>query len=160
MSVRVGTGWQTIIADLSMILFMLTASAVAHQGSRTSPPPVSPPPASAVTSKPAPLQPTARGEPVAVWIAGEGAPPLREWLAQQPRDSRQQVTITATYAPGAMAQAMAQAQALALQAGDARVVVEPGPASVRVEIGYDAPEARLAHDLRREADAIKSKDRS
>jgi hypothetical protein len=138
MGVRVGTGWQTIIADLSMILFMLTASAVARQD----------PKPDAAPAHASPVQPAARSEPVAVWIAGEGAPPLREWLAQQPRDSRQQVTVTATYAPGAMDEALTRAQALARQAGDARVVVEPGAPGVRVVIGYDAPEARLARPLR------------
>ena len=103
----VGTGWQMIIADLSMILFMLTASAVTRQG----------PKANAASASPqapqAPIQPGARSEPVAVWIAGEGAPPLREWLAQQPRDSRQQVTITASYAPGALDEALTDPAGLA-----------------------------------------------
>ena len=146
MSVRVGTGWQTIIADLSMILFMLTASAVTSQGPKAAQAPASTaaPQASVET-----IQPGARSEPVAVWIAGEGAPPLREWLAQQPRDSRQQVTVTASYAPGALDEAMTQAQALAREAGDARVVVEPGAPGVRVVIGYDAPDARLQRPLAR-----------
>lgn len=148
MRVKVGTGWQTIIADLSMILFMLTASAVARQQPKAhAAPPVAGP-------RPAP-----RGEPVAVWIAGEGAPPLREWLAQQPRDPRQQVTITASYAPGAMAEALSRAQALAVDAGDARIVVEPGSPGLRVVIGYDAPDARLAHSLRSSPGTPSSKDR-
>ena len=145
MTVRVGTGWQTIIADLSMILFMLTASAVARQDKAK--------PAPAVASAPTTAMPQAapRSEPVAVWVAGKGAPPLGEWLAQQPRDSRQQVTITATYAPGAMPEALRQAQALASEAGEARVLVEPGAPGVRVVIGYDAPEAKLAYSLHGEA---------
>lgn len=154
MIVRVGTGWQTIIADLSMILFMLTASAVAKQGD-----PAKSVQADVAAAGQAKVQPAPRSEPTAVWIAGEGAPPLAEWLAQQPRDSRQQVTVTATYAPGAMEEALEQAQALARQAGDARVVVEPGAPGVRVVIGYDAPEARLAHSLRNGSGAIEPKDR-
>ena len=142
MTVRVGTGWQTTIADLSMILFMLTASAVTHQK-----PQAHAATAAARNTERAPIQPAARSEPTAIWIAGEGAPPLETWLAQQPRDSRQQVTVTATYAPGAMDEALAQAQNLARQAGDARVVVEPGSPGVRVVIGYDAPEAKLARPL-------------
>lgn len=142
MTVRVGTGWQTTIADLSMILFMLTASAVTHQKPQAKAASVA-----ATSAMHAPIQPAARSEPTAIWIAGEGAPPLGRWLAQQPRDSRQQVTVTATYAPGALNEALAQAQALARQAGDARVVVEPGAPGVRVVIGYDAPEARVARPL-------------
>lgn len=147
----VGTGWQMIIADLSMILFMLTASAVARQDSAA-------PPTPARTVSPASTQ-APRSEPVAVWIAGEGAPPLGQWLAEQPRDARQQVTITATYAPGAMQEALAKAQALAAEAGEARVLVEPGTPGVRVVIGYDAPEGRLAQGLRDGEDVTKSKDR-
>jgi len=152
MSVRVGTGWQTIIADLSMILFMLTASAVTHQKTGGAAKAATASPAadsSQVSSTPPVPQPAPRSEPIAVWIAGEGAPPLSQWLAQQPRDSRQQVTITATYAPGAMDQALAQAQALARQAGEARVVVEPGAPGMRVVLSYDAPEAKLARSLRK-----------
>jgi hypothetical protein len=144
MTVRVGTGWQTTIADLSMILFMLTASAVTHQKPQAKAAAALP----TTSATPAAIQPAARSDPTAIWIAGAGAPPLGQWLAQQPRDSRQQVTVTATYAPGAMDEALAQAQALARQAGDARVVVEPGAPGVRVVIGYDAPEARLARPLR------------
>ncbi len=153
MSIKVGTGWQTIIADLSMILFMLTASAVARQDPKAQ---AAPAITRATTSTP---QLAPRGEPVAVWIAGEGAPPLKEWLAQQPRDPRQQVTITASYAPGAMNEALTRAQALAREAGDARVVVEPGSPGLRVVIGYDAPEARLARTLLGSAQTLPSKDR-
>lgn len=142
---QVGTGWQTIIADLSMILFMLTASAVAR------------PDHTARASVPVP-RPAARSAPVAVWIAGEGAPSLKDWLAQQPRDARQQVTITATYAPGAMAEALDKAQALSREAGEARVLVEPGAPGLRVVLGYDAPEARLARPLRETGQDIR-KDR-
>jgi len=143
MGVRVGTGWQTTMADLSMILFMLTASAVTNQK-----PHAQAAPAPTTSASRSAVQPTARSAPTAIWMAGEGAPPLGQWLAQQPRDSRQQVTVTATYAPGAMDEALAQAQVLARQVGDARVVVERGAPGVRVEIGYDAPEARLARPLR------------
>ncbi|MBB4858132.1 hypothetical protein HNO88_001446 [Novosphingobium chloroacetimidivorans] len=152
MIVKVGTGWQTLIADLSMILFMLTASAFARQDRVAHATPVVAAPRAAP-----------RTEPVAVWIAGEGAPPLRAWLAQQPHDPRQQVTITASYAPGAMAEALDQAQTLAREAGDARVVVEPGlPGegnNLRVVVGYDAPEARLARSLRSSAQNTPVKDR-
>jgi hypothetical protein len=153
MARAVGTGWQMIIADLSMILFMLTASAVARQDNTAQAKPA-PAPANRSAAGPAP-----RSEPVAVWIAGKGAPPLGQWLAQQPRDARQQVTITATYAPGAMQEALAQAQAQATQAGEARVLVEPGSPGVRVVIGYDAPESRLAQGVHGQADVAKSKDR-
>lgn len=138
MTARVGTGWQTTLADLSLILFMVTASAVSRQPDRL-------PARSLATSHPT----SPRSEPTAVWVGGPGAPALRQWLAGQPRDPRQQVTISAHYAPGRMAEAAAQAQALADEAGDgARIVVEPGAPDVRVVVGFDAPAALLAHSLR------------
>jgi hypothetical protein len=153
MARSVGTGWQMIIADLSMILFMLTASAVARQDSSAQTK-LAPASANRSAAGPAP-----RSEPVAVWIGGEGAPPLGQWLAQQPRDARQQVTITATYAPGAMQEALAQAQVLAKDAGEARILVEPGSPGMRVVIGYDAPESSLAQGVHGKVDVAKSKDR-
>ena len=142
MTARVGTGWQTTLADLSLILFMVTASAVSGQPDKL-------PTTSPATSPPTSPPTSPRSEPTAVWVGGPGAPALRQWLAGQPRDPRQQVTISARYAPGRMAEAAARAQALADEAGDgARIVVEPGAPDVRVVVGFDAPAALLAHSLR------------
>lgn len=154
---RVGTGWQMIIADLSMILFMLTASAVARQDNKPAAAVLAPAPAPAPSGAES-LAAGPSAEPVAVWIAGKGAPPLRTWLAEQPRDPRQQVTITASYAPGAMGEALAKAQALAQEAGNARIVVEPGPPGIRVVLSYDAPAAWLAHSLQVSAGNPSAKD--
>lgn len=146
MKARSGSGWQTAMADLSMILFMLTASAVARQES----------PAQPLASV---AEPSLGGEPLAVWIDEEGLPRLRDWLAQQPQDVRQQVTVTARYAPGNMKEALHRAELLALEAGEARIVVEPGAPGVRVTLGFDIPAARLAHSLRNHQDETHSKDR-
>jgi len=141
MSARIGTGWQTTLADLSLILFMVAASGLSQHQDKAQRPRSAPRPAS-------------RSDPVAVWVDGRGAPALPQWLAQQPRDPRQQVTVRAAYAPGHMAEALARAQALAAQAGDGtRIVAEPGGPDVRVVIGYDAPAAKLAQGLRLAGDA-------
>lgn len=120
MIVRAGTGWQYAIADLSLILFLVTASALAHAGggkAAASPPP--PPVAAAIDS-----------EPVAVWSPGPEAPSLAEWLAQVGEDPRLEVRIVVRYASGARAAAMAQAVDLAAEGGTraakARILVEPG----------------------------------
>jgi hypothetical protein len=123
-------GWQTSLADLSLILFMLSAAALHNR------PPV---------SAPAQAQPSAQSEPLAVYDATPGAPPLGAWLAQQAADPRQQLTITARYAdaPGARERALAEAARLAGEAGAAsrfvRIVIEPGTGAARVALAYDVP---------------------
>lgn len=127
-------GWQTSLADLSLILFMLAAAALHDR-----------PPA----ARPAPASP--RSEPLAVYEATPEAPRLGVWLEQQAPDPRQQLTITARYgaAPGAREQALAQAARLLAEAGQAgraaRIVVEPGAGPARVALAYDTPNGtRLA----------------
>jgi hypothetical protein len=109
---RIG-GWQTVIADLALILFMVTAAAM--QGSRKQD-----------DSVPVP----ALGEPLAIYRQADDAPPLAQWLALQAPDARQGLTIVSHYAPGQAEEATNAAVALAAQAGEAgseaRIVVEPG----------------------------------
>ena len=107
MIARAGSGWQTVLADLSLILFMITAAAVAKTPARSAAPSL-------------PLLP-ALGSPVAVWSAAPGGPALTAWLAHNAADPRLRLTIVA---PPAAAQA-----ALALGAASgrpARVLIEPG----------------------------------
>ena len=122
MIARAGSGWQTVLADLSLILFMTTAAAV-----RDAPPEKAPERAPQSASLPALAQ------PVAVWTAVPGAPALPLWLAGAGGDPRLRLTILAP--PTAAAQALA----LAAAAGrPARVVLDPersGP--VQALLGYD-----------------------
>lgn len=105
--------WQTVIADLALILFMVTAAAMQSDKSHT-----------------VAEQLPARGEPLAFYRSAEGAPPLAQWLAVQAPDARQRLTIVSRYAPGQAGEAMQAAVELAAQAGEAsgeaRIVVEPG----------------------------------
>ncbi|WP_404482509.1 hypothetical protein [Novosphingobium sp. BL-52-GroH] len=132
-------GWQTSLADLSLILFMLSATALQRQ------PPAKPAPPAVVHESP-------RSEPLAVYEAGPGAPSLGAWLAQQAGDPRQQLTITARYgeAPGAREAALREAARLLGEAGtagrSARLVVEPGAGPARVALAYDTPD-QVARDL-------------
>ena len=97
---RAGSGWQTVLADLSLILFMVTAAGISESGAEGSAP--------------------ALAEPVAQWRGGTGAPDLAAWLAAQASDPRQQLTIVA---PPAAAEA---ALALAKRSGrPARVLLDP-----------------------------------
>lgn len=143
MIARAGTGWQAMLADLSLILFMVTAAALAKRP--MAPPPAPPPPSSDVA------QASERSQPLAVWIAGPGAPRLGDWLTAQSPDPRQQVTVTARYAPGKQAQAITEASRLVAEAGEAgisaRIVVEPGEGPLQAALAYDTP-PQVARTLR------------
>lgn len=143
-----GAGWQTILADLSLILFMMTAAALANAPDGPMAP-MAQAPAVRPQPKPQPQpRPTVaaslRGEPVGVWSDGPGVPPLAEWLAQQGSDPRLQPTILVRHVRGAGRAALARAEALVEAAGprgaSARIVIEEGPAdSASVLLAYDAP---------------------
>ncbi len=138
MMVRAGTGWQYALADLSLILFLVTASALAQAGGPKAVLPPPPPVAAAMGS-----------EPVAVWSAGPDAPPLADWLAQVGADARLEVSIVVRYADGGRGAAMAQAAQLVATGGerarDARILVEPGArAGASVSLTYASEVAALA----------------
>ena len=140
MIARSGSGWQTVLADLSLILFMITAAAVSEGPAKPAPPPATPP-----------LVLPALGEPVAVWRAAPDAPDLRVWLAQNAADPRLRVTIIA---PGTAA---AEALALSERAGrPTRVLLEPWVSGAPVvTLTYDQAtnyeQAGLARGLREPA---------
>ncbi|MDE8651155.1 hypothetical protein [Novosphingobium album (ex Liu et al. 2023)] len=142
-TLRPGTGWQTMLADLSLILFMITAAALSKTSLKPATGPEQP---AAARSDP---RPSPQSEPLAIYVAAPGAPPLAEWLAHQPRDDRQQLTVTARYRPGGQAAALAEAGRLAAEAGKAgaaaRIVVEPGEGAARAVLAFDASD-----DLRQE----------
>ena len=142
MITRMGSGWQTLMADLSIILFMITAAALSQQG----------PDAIARPGQ----TPSQRSEPVAVYRAAPGAPPLGEWLASQPRDPRQMLTIVSTYAAGGEGPALNLATKLAREAVavglTARVIIEPGAGEATATLGYDSNAPVLAHSLHREGE--------
>ena len=127
-----GTGWRTVLTELSLILFMVTASVLPDQ-------PVA---NAAVGAKPAPkapMPPGERSQPVAVWRPGQGAPPLKQWLANA--DTRMLLSLRVTYRQD-QAAAVARAATLATAAGDRplRVLVEPAAAdTVEATLAYDAP---------------------
>lgn len=145
---RAGSGWQYLLADLSLILFMVTAAALASAEDAPAKPArpavaarqeAASPPISA--AKASPLSP--QGEVLALYRAAPGAPPLRAWLHEQSADARQQLTIVAQYRAGEQARAMSQAAALAQDAGEAglraRIVVEPGQGGTTAALAFDSP---------------------
>lgn len=128
MIARAGSGWQTVLADLSLILFMVTAAAAAQAVPDVMPAP------------PALVDPVL-GDPVAVWRGGSSAS-LAQWLENQPADARQRLTIIVPYADDP-ASAAAAALDLASAAGrPARLVFEPGGAGdVYATLTFDVAQA-------------------
>ena len=82
-----------------------------------------------------------RGEPLAVYRSGAGAPPLGQWLAAQSPDPRQQLSIVAHYPAGGQQAALAEVAQMLGQAGaagiSARLVVEPGEGGIVATLAYD-----------------------
>ncbi len=106
---RSGVGWQLILADLALILFLVTLSALpaaeAESGQRLADRDARPKDALGVLApEVAPAQALYR--PVA------GGPSLGAWLAAQPRDPRATLTVFVHYLPGEAQQAWQQAEAL------------------------------------------------
>ncbi|BBC72175.1 conserved hypothetical protein [Altererythrobacter sp. B11] len=129
MIARGAGGWQTVIADLALILFMVALSAVGK-----------PEPKSGDAREANPLP--AMGEPAAIYRAGADAPPIGEWLAAQVPDPRQRLTIIARYPAGGAGEAAEGALALSQGAGSwptpARILLEPaGTAELLAVLAYD-----------------------
>lgn len=137
MNERTTISWQTMMADLSLVLFMITAAAMSQAGESK--------------ARAQPVEASPQAEPLAVYRTGRNAPPLGQWLAGQTLDPRQQVTIISSYRPGGQAEALALAGTLAREAGDtgraARIVIEPGEGGAAVTLAYDIPPADLARSL-------------
>ena len=132
---RAPIGWQTMLADLSLILFMVTAAAMADVPDGKTPAPSAARPATS----------PAMGQPLAIWRPAPGGPGLGPWLAEQQVDSRQLLSITLRYPPALQKQALEMAQAMAAQAGAAgtraRIVIEPvaggGQIDAMAALAYD-----------------------
>ena len=144
-NMRAGSGWQYAFTDMALILFMVSAAALAK----------APQIAKADASRPITSAPEL-ADPVGLWRPAPGAPALGEWLAGQSRDPRQRLTIVAHYAGTDAAPASARAAALLREtagaAGPVRLVVEPGDADeIAAAITWDAGEVAPAKALTNES---------
>ncbi len=134
-----GNGWLTTLADLSIILFMVTAADLSNAKVEAD----APESASAMV---------ATSEPVAVYRPDAAAMPLGTWLAQQPSDPRQRLTILVRHRAGGMTDAMEYGLALAQEAESvgrpARIIAEEGDrADISVFLAYDANPQAMARNL-------------
>ncbi len=137
-----GASWLVPLADLSMILFVVTGAALAQQA------------APAQRPREEEGRPTGfvQTVPVAMLADEPGAPPLARWLAGNSGDATGLVTIEGHFAaPADRPRIAARVETLAAEAREAgvepRVVVEPGTASQVVTVfAYDR-DPQLARDL-------------
>lgn len=136
---REGTGWQLILADLALILFLLTLSALpaaeAESGrkladSEASEKDARRAAATEIAAAQALFRPVADG------------PSLTEWLANQPRDPRATLTVFVRYQSGGEAAAWELAQLLAREAEAGGVPVR----SIITAATEDDIYASLAYD--------------
>jgi hypothetical protein len=135
---RTGHGWQLILADLALILFLLTLSALPAAEAETGRQLV----AREEDARPSPEIAAAQAlfRPVA------GGPSLGAWLKAQAVDPRATLTIFAVHAPGQEAAAWARAEALAVEARSTgarvRTIISAGKeAEVYASLAYDAEPA-------------------
>lgn len=132
---RLAGGWQTTLADLALILFIVGVAGL-----------------NAPAAQAPELRPSEQGEASAIYRAGTDAPPIAEWLAEQAPDERQHLTIVARYRPGEADLAASQAVALADQAGEAgraaRIIIEQGEGNETLALlAFDRPPELVARSL-------------
>ncbi|MDC8755578.1 hypothetical protein OIK40_13090 [Erythrobacter sp. sf7] len=129
-----GHGWQLILADLALILFLVTLSSL--------------PASDAVRGE----KPRARlrietAAAQALYRPVSDGPTLSAWLAAQPRDPRATLTIFAHYRPGGEAAAWDAAAAMAADIAASgvpvRTVIAPGEeADLYASLAYDSVVAK------------------
>jgi hypothetical protein len=127
-----GNGWQLLLADLALILFLLTLTALPDEDAAVAPPELAAAPP-AIAASQALYRPVERG------------PSLREWLTSQPLDPRATLTIFVRYRGEEEAQAWRRAQQLAREAAASgariRTIVAPGEISeTYASLAFDDPQ--------------------
>ena len=138
--------WLVPLADLSMILFVVTGASLA----------AAPRPQAQESAGQQQAGGFVQSVPVAVLVDAPDSPPLGDWLARYGQDPTGLLTIEGRYAAAAdRAQVAGRAEVLAGEARAAgvepRVVVEPGPATgVTAVLAYDR-DPQMAQDLLEEA---------
>lgn len=123
--------WLVPLADLSLILFIVTGGALTASLGREEDMPATRP-----ESGPA------EGVSAAIFVDAPGAPPLAEMLAAHPVSAGEQLTVQGYYAQGHRGEVVARVERLATQAiaqgVQPRVILQPASQTLVI--------ARFAHD--------------
>ncbi|MEP3422249.1 MAG: hypothetical protein ABJN35_10980 [Erythrobacter sp.] len=135
---RNASSWQLILADLSLILFLLTLSALANESGDGSDD------TALDFEDDADATHAEFASSQALFRATPSGPTIQEWLSEQPLDPRATLTVFAVYAPGEEQAVWEQAQVFAKDASDARfavrVVITSGDVNdIYASLAYDAP---------------------
>lgn len=147
MTLRDTNGWQLILADLSLILFLVTVAALAEQtGEEDLEAPTSD--ARRETLNESEQSGDRNGAVIApaqaLFRQTSGGPTIGQWLAQQSIDPRATLSVIATHGAGEEQEVWRDARALADQARAAsgvkvRVVIQPGDdEDLYASLAYDA----------------------
>ena len=107
MILRAASGWQTITADLALILFLITAQAANETPEEPAPP--------------EPRQSVPQGSSALALHRPKSGESTRERLLAAASDDRQVATISVGYAPTRRAEALAEGERLLEDAEDAGV---------------------------------------
>lgn len=131
--------WLMTLADLTIILFIITAADLSRADA-------------SVKATAQSVATVATAEPVALYRPGAHAGTLGAWLASQPADPRQQLTILVRHLKGDQAAQLGKGMALLEEAQaigrDARLIVEEGEHSeIAAFLAYDASPAKVARRL-------------
>lgn len=143
------TSWQVTLADLSLILFLVTLSGFAARteyGKEGD--------ASATPPSIAPSQ--------ALYRPIEGGQPLGEWLAEQPPDPRATLTIIVRHPDSEAEWALRQAAELHSAGSGAnfpiRVIIEEGASrSAHASLAFDRPRGEEEASFAADAQAISTR---
>lgn len=111
--------WPLILADLALILFLITLTGLGEDESEADPGVM----AAARGGSRQVVAEAVVAPAQALYRPVAGGPSLEEWLAGQPNDPRATLTIFAHYTPGKEAAAWAEASALARQAAASKLAV-------------------------------------
>lgn len=139
---RSGQGWQLILADLALILFLMTLSALpAVEAEAEAIRDLADHDTPAADKRS--IAPTEIASSQALYRPVGGGPGLAAWLAAQPRDPRATLTLFVRHRPGGEAAAWKKAQALAQDAQASgvaiRTIITAGQEEdVYASLAYDA----------------------
>ena len=131
------SSWQVILADLALILFMVTASALNDEEEAE---------AESASLAGNPVAFSQEAPASAIWHPGNVDQPLGLWLRQEGTDPRMQASLTIRYRLSDLDEALRQGSMLvqeARQAGhDLRIIAEPAQRTeLFVIMAYDRAEA-------------------
>lgn len=127
--------WQLILADLALILFLLTLAALGSQASQ---------PVTRNTPEPSHF-----ASSQALFRQTRNGPSLKQWLTAQPRDRRATLTVFARHSGADSKELWQRAQVLASVASGegyaVRVLIERGETSdLYASLAYDTPITQLS----------------